>query len=228
VSILLSKGEREYLLTRKEGKLKPLDKLPQKGRIAADQSRRDYKKNIRKKTKQAMKDLTLTFDTLTLSELNFYNEDYLNLFFPMFRIIQAKVHFTPRAYWKNRRLENLSYKLDLVDKSYDYKRLISDEKYRQRLIDWLLQSHPKVEDFPIDQKQIQEFFQEVTQDRILKVMEELTKSGLIPITLTQLVTKLEFKEGSGKVFLHNMLKQMELEGRVKIKKFKKEIFYTLN
>lgn len=82
-----------------------------------------------------MRDLTLIFETLTLAELKFYEEDYFNLFYPMMRTIQ-QTHFKTR-YWESKHYTRLSDALEASGKRHSYKRLATDAGYRQRMIDWL-------------------------------------------------------------------------------------------
>ena len=213
VFFLLSKDENAYLNEIKKGTLKPIDMLESSKRTPESQRRRNMHCKIRKKVKRTMRDLTLIFETLTLSELRFYNDDYLDLFFPMLTTIQ-KSKFTATRYWKDRQNERLSYTLESAGKGYDYKRLVSDEKYRQRLIDWLVENHVNVQPYPITPTDEKKFFEEITRDKVLTVIETLTQNDVKPITLTLLLNKLELNEGSGRMLLHKIMNRLENEGRV--------------
>ena len=123
---MLSNAQRRYLESIKKGTVK---------RTPKSQVQRNMECAIRKKLRQPMKDLTLMFETLTLSELKFYEEDYFELAVPLMRAIQnshLKTHF-----WGIMRYTRLSNALEAAGKRHDYRRLVTDEKYRQRMIDWL-------------------------------------------------------------------------------------------
>jgi hypothetical protein len=126
MTFLLSNSQRRYLESIKKGTVK---------RTPKTQVQRNMECAIRKKLRQPMKDLTLMFETLTLTELKFYEKDYFDLAVPLMRAIQnsqLKKHF-----WKTMRYRRLSDALEAAGKRHDYKRLVTDEKYRQRMIDWL-------------------------------------------------------------------------------------------
>lgn len=117
---LLSKIEREYVKGKKE--LKP-------------SYRYNIRSKIRKKTRQAMKDLTLVFEKWDATELRFNEKDYQNLAIPLLRAIQY-VELRER-FFEHIRNSYIALALEGAGKRYDYKRLATNEQYRQRMIDWL-------------------------------------------------------------------------------------------
>lgn len=120
---MLSRIEREYL----------------KGNKKLNSSYRyNLRTKIRKKVRQAIKDLTLVFKTWDATELRFYKEDYFKLCVPLVRAIQG-VELRER-FSEYIECSYLALTLEGAGKRYDYKRLATNEKYKQRMIDWLVKN----------------------------------------------------------------------------------------
>jgi hypothetical protein len=156
---LLSQDEREYLNDIKNKKLRPATqaeleeakkrmhkdkkrefKTPwstQKERKQELQRRDNLRWKIRKKTRQSLKNLALVFETLTPTELKFFKEDYLNLAVPLLSAIER---FNLNWFYEDVKTTYLTVALIRAGKRYDYKCLATNEKYRQRMIEWLVKN----------------------------------------------------------------------------------------
>jgi hypothetical protein len=118
---LLSRAEREYL-TGKRKKITP-------------NYRRNLKCKIRRKLPETMKDLKMVFKKSNATDLRFYSEDYFNLALPLMKAIQ--LFYYREHFFDEMQNAHLTAALDLAGKRYDYKRLVTNGKYKQRMIDWL-------------------------------------------------------------------------------------------
>ncbi len=169
---MLSKAEREYLvklnekLVWKHNHLKTA-KMVKNGKNKPKTPKTPTERNdlvsIRRKTVQAMRDLTLVFDTLSPSELKFYQTEYKDIATPLLSKISL---FAVNAwFYQNIQNANLAIALEIAGKRPDIKRLMTDEKYKQRMIDWCHKNN--VETFslpPLDsqKKQRYEYLRELT------------------------------------------------------------------
>jgi len=129
VTFLLNNAEREYLKRIKKG----VERLKPKPQV-----HRNLESKIRNKVRQPMKDLTLIFETFTPTELHFYKEDWFDFALPL---VKALSDFEHKAwFWEDIRTSYLALALEKAGKRYDYKRLVTNEKYRQHIIDWLVKN----------------------------------------------------------------------------------------
>ena len=71
----------------------------------------------------------------------------------------------------------MCYALDEVGKDYNYKRLMTDEGYRQGLIDWLSENGINMETYPIESREIEQFYERITKDKVLEMTETLNEKG---------------------------------------------------
>jgi hypothetical protein len=109
VRFLLSKVELEYL--KGVRKLKP-------------PYRYNLRTKIRKKVRQAMKDLTLVFQKWDATELKFDEKDYHEYAIPLLRAVQY-FEFRER-FFEHIRNSYIALALERAGKRYDYKRLATN------------------------------------------------------------------------------------------------------
>jgi hypothetical protein len=128
VTFLLSNAERTYLENTKKKKIH---------RNPKSQVQRNLETKIRKKIRQPMRDLALIFETLTPSELHFFKEDYVEFAIPL---LSAIGRFNLNWYYEDVETTYLTVALIRAGKRYDFKRLVTNEKYRQHMIEWLVKN----------------------------------------------------------------------------------------
>ena len=116
---------------------------------------RNFRAGIRKKVRQSMKDLALIFDTLSPPELRFYEKDYMDYGLPLVGALTRFYHHS--WFFENLKNAYLVNALDLARKRYNYKRLITNEKYRQRMIDWLVKNRIELWNPPTIEEQKRRF-----------------------------------------------------------------------
>jgi hypothetical protein len=85
-----------------------------------------------------MKDLEMVFEKLNATDLRFYSEDYFDLALPLMKAIQLFYH--REHFFEEMQNVHLVAALDLAGKRYDYRRLVTNGKYKQRMIDWLVKN----------------------------------------------------------------------------------------
>lgn len=127
---------------------------------------RNLDTGIRKKVREPMKDLTLIFETLTPTELHFSKKDYLDYATPL---LSAIGRFNLNWFYEDVETDYLTVALTRAGKRYDFKRLVTNEKYRQHIIEWLVKNGIEFWTPPAVEVQKRE------QERIARLINKLEK-----------------------------------------------------
>ena len=77
----------------------------------------------------------MVFEKSNATDLCFYSGDYFDLALPLMKAIQLFYH--REHFFEEMQNVHLVAALDLAGKRYDFKRLVTNKKYKQRMIDWL-------------------------------------------------------------------------------------------
>jgi hypothetical protein len=135
---LLSRAEKEYLEEKLEKNYRKNGSGPKRSKQEWLNYRRNVKYKIRRKLRKTMNDLRIVFEKSNATDLRFYSEDWSNLALPLMKAIQ--LFYYREHFFEEMQKVHLMAALDLAGKRYDYKRLITNGKYKQRMIDWLVKN----------------------------------------------------------------------------------------